>query len=208
MHQQTQQLIVAAIILAAGASSRMGRPKQLLDWGGQPLIRIVAEQALAARLDPVLVVVGNAGDAVAAALAGLRLRTIANPAYAEGQSTSLRAGIAALGPKVDAAMVLLGDQPFVTPALIDQIVALWRTTGAAIVAPRYRGQRGNPVLFARAVFPELLAISGDQGARGVLAADPTRIHYVPIDDPRPFVDIDTPDDYMRLLTDRRMTSDE
>src|SRR5262245_63501299 len=85
---------IAAIILAAGSASRMGRPKQLLDWGGRPLVRVVAEHALAARLDRVLVVVGAASDAVAAALAGLPVELVENPAYAEGQSTSLRAGVA------------------------------------------------------------------------------------------------------------------
>lgn len=189
---------VAAIILAAGASSRMGRPKQLLDWRGLPLIRAVAEQALAAQTDQVLVVVGAAGDAVAQALEGLSLRIVANPRAAEGQSTSLRAGVAALGPEVGAALILLGDQPFVAAPLLDRIIAAWRATGATIVAPVYQGQRGNPVLFARAVFPELLAVAGDQGARGVVAADPTRVHALPFDDLRPLADIDTPEDYDRL----------
>ena len=190
---------IAAIILAAGSASRMGRPKQLLDWGGRPLVRVVAEHALAARLDRVLVVVGAAGDAVAAALAGLPVELVENPAYAEGQSTSLRAGVAALGPHVDAALVLLGDQPLVTPAIVQRLIDEWRASGAAIVAPLYRGRRGNPVLFARSVFDELLGIQGDQGARAILAADPARIHPVRFDDDRPLADIDTPEDYERLV---------
>jgi molybdenum cofactor cytidylyltransferase len=189
---------VAGIILAAGASSRMGRQKQLLDWGGRPLVRAVAEQALAARLDQVIAVVGSARDEVTAALAGLPLRVVANPAYAEGQSSSLRAGVAALGPEVTATLILLGDQPFVSAAIIDRIVAAWRATGAAIVAPLYQGQRGNPVLFARPIFPQLLTLVGDQGARALLAADPARVYLVPFDDPRPLADIDTPEDYERL----------
>jgi molybdenum cofactor cytidylyltransferase len=191
---------IAAIILAAGSASRMGQPKQLLDWGGRPLVRVVAEHALAAQLDRVLVVVGAAAEAVAVALAGLPAEIVENPAYVEGQSTSLRTGIAALGPEVDAALVLLGDQPFITPAIVERIVGAWRASGAAIVAPVYRGQRGNPVLFARAVFDELLAIQGDQGARAILAADPARVHLVPFDDDRPLADIDTPEDYLRLRT--------
>jgi molybdenum cofactor cytidylyltransferase len=184
----------------------MGRPKQLLDWDGRPLVRAAAEVALAARLDPLLVVVGGAQDAVAAALAGLPLQLIANPEYVAGQSTSLRAGIAALGQDADAVVVLLGDQPFVTAAIVERLVAEWRASEAAIVAPTYAGQRGNPVLFARPMFPELLAIQGDQGARGVLAADRARVRVVAFDDPRPLADIDTPDDYERLLSKQKADS--
>jgi molybdenum cofactor cytidylyltransferase len=176
----------------------MGRPKQLLDWDGRPLVRAAAETALAARLSPLLVVVGGAQSQVAEALAGLPLRIVANPNYAAGQSTSLRAGITALDNDAGAVVVLLGDQPFVTPTIVEQLVAAWRSSRAAIVAPTYAGQRGNPVLFARAVFPELLAIQGDQGARAVLAADRARVHLVAFDDPRPLADIDTPEDYERL----------
>src|SRR5260221_9258633 len=140
---------VAALILAAGASSRMGRPKQLLDWQGRPLVRAAAEVALAAKLDPLLVVIGGAQSQVADALAELPLQVIANPDYAAGQSTSLRAGIAALGQDVDAVVVLLSDQPFVTAAIVEQLVAEWQASEALIVAPTYAGQRGNPVLFAR-----------------------------------------------------------
>ena len=186
---------VAAVVLAAGASSRMGRPKQLLDWDGRPLVRAAAEVALAARLDPLLVVIGGAQAQVADALVGLPVRTIVNPDYAAGQSTSLRAGIAALGQDADAVMVLLGDQPFVTVAIVERLVAEWRASGAVIVAPTYAGERGNPVLFDRSMFPELLSIQGDQGARAVLAADRARVRLVAFDDPRPLTDIDTPEDY-------------
>jgi molybdenum cofactor cytidylyltransferase len=191
---------VSGLILAAGASSRMGQPKQLLDWGGRPLVRAAAEVALAAHLGPVLVVVGSAREAVVAALDGLPLRIVANLEYAAGQSTSLRTGIAALGPEVAAVVVLLGDQPFVTAAIVERLTAEWRASAAPIVAPLYAGQRGNPVLFARAVFPELLAVQGDQGARAVLSADQSRVRLVPFDDLHPLADIDTPEDYQRLLS--------
>lgn len=190
--------IVAAVVLAAGAATRMGQPKQLLDWDGQPLVRQAVTTALEAGLAPVLVVLGSVHTAVAAALEGLPVHPVLNPSYAEGQSTSLRAGVAALGHLADAAVVLLGDQPFVTAAIVGRLVQVWRATGRPIVAPVYAGQRGNPVLFARAVFPELLAVAGDQGARAVLAADRSRVELVPFDDARPLVDIDTPEDYERL----------
>ncbi len=110
----------------------------------------------------------------------------------------MRTGIAALGPNVDAVVVLLGDQPFVSAAIVERIVAEWQATHAPIVAPLYRGQRGNPVLFARSVFDELLAVQGDQGARSLLSAHAAEIHLVPFEDTRPLADIDTPEDYQRL----------
>lgn len=192
---------VAGVILAAGASSRMGRPKQLLNWGGRPLVRVAAEHALAS-LDHVVVVVGGASAEVAAALGDLAVEIVVNNAYAEGQSTSLRAGIAALAPDVAAALVLLGDQPFVTPGVIDRIVAAWRQSRLPIAAPVYRGQRGNPVLFAHDIFPELLTVRGDQGARDILRANPSRVQLVSFNDDRPLADIDTPEDYASLIGNR------
>lgn len=189
---------IAGILLAAGTASRMGHQKQLLDWDGQPLIRAIAQHALAATLNPLIVVLGSAATDIAHALDGLPLQHIINPAYAQGQSTSLRAGIAALPPTTAAALILLSDQPFVTTAIIKRIIAEWQNTGAAIIAPTYAGQRGNPVLFARSLFPELMALVGDQGARGILAADPSRITNVTFADPHPLADIDTRADYERL----------
>lgn len=193
---------VAGIVLAAGAASRMGQPKQLLDWGGAPLVRVVALAALAAGLNELLVVTGRASEQVEQALADLSARCVYNAEYAQGQGTSLRAGVAALSPQTDAALILLGDQPFVTPATIAAIVAAWRSDGPPIVAPRYRGVRGNPVLFARPLFPELLAVTGDQGARAILAARAGSIQYVDFDDDRPLADIDTIEEYQRLAPGR------
>ncbi|MEN9934151.1 MAG: hypothetical protein RLZZ387_730 [Chloroflexota bacterium] len=190
---------IAGIILAAGSASRMGRPKQLLDWGGRPLVRVVVEQAVAAGLWPVLVVVGAAGAEVAAALEGLPVEIVPCPDYSAGQSASLRAGVAALDPEVAAAVVLLADQPFVTAAIIAALAGEWRAGGGPIVAPVYRGVRGNPVLFGRVVLPELLAVTGDKGARAVIASDSSRVRQVLFDDDRPLADIDTPEEYERLL---------
>jgi molybdenum cofactor cytidylyltransferase len=153
---------------------------------------------LAIPLDRVLAVTGARHEAVAAALAHLPIQIIHNSAYRTGQSTSLHTGIAALGPDIAAAIVILGDQPFVTTAMMAALVAAWRSSGAAIVAPRFAGRRGNPVIFARPLFADLLAIEGDQGARSLLQARANSILTVDFDDERPLADIDTPEEYRRL----------
>jgi molybdenum cofactor cytidylyltransferase len=187
--------MIAVIVLAAGASTRMGRQKLTLPLAdGRPLVRAAVEQVLAADLDDVVVVLGREAEAVASALRGLPIRTVVNPRYAEGQSTSLRAGLDALAQDTEAAVVALGDQPLPDPRLLRQLVEAFRTSGLPIVAPVYRDGRGNPVLFASAVFDELRRVEGDRGGRSVIARDPARVAEVPVDAPMP-ADIDTPDDY-------------
>ena len=187
--------MIAVVVLAAGTSSRMGRQKLLLPVGeGRALLRLSVERVLAGGLDDVVVVLGRDADEVAAALSGLPVRTVLNPRYAEGQSTSLRAGLGALRPGTEAVVVALGDQPLPDPGLIGRLVAVFRDTRRPVVAPRYRDGRGNPVLFAAALFDELRAVTGDQGGRGVIAADPGRVAEVVVDTPMP-ADIDTWADY-------------
>ena len=187
--------MIAAIVLAAGASTRMGRQKLTLPMAdGRALVRLAVEQVLAAGLDETVVVLGGDAEAVSAVLAGLPVRTVANPRYAEGQSTSLRAGLDALGPGTEAVVIALGDQPLPDPGVVRRLVAAFRETGRPIVVPVYRDGRGNPVLFGSALFGELRAVTGDQGGRGVIAGDPDRVAEVPVDAPMP-ADIDTPEDY-------------
>jgi molybdenum cofactor cytidylyltransferase len=187
--------MIAAIVLAAGASTRMGRQKLVLPLAdGRPLVRAAVEQVLAAGFDDVVVVLGREADAVAAALRELPVRTVLNARYAEGQSTSLRAGLDALPADTEAAVVALGDQPVPDPRLIRRLVETFRATGRPIVAPVYRDGRGNPVLFAASVFEELRRVEGDQGGRSVIARDPGRVAEVQVDAPMP-ADIDTPADY-------------
>jgi molybdenum cofactor cytidylyltransferase len=187
--------VIAAIVLAAGASTRMGRQKLTLPMpDGRPLVRVAVEQVLAAGLDDTVVVLGGDAEAVGAALAGLPIRAVTNPRYAEGQSTSLRAGLEALRSGTTAALVALGDQPLPDPAVIGRLVGALSGPGRAIALPRYRDGRGNPVLFAASVFDELLAVTGDRGGRDVVARDPRRVAEVLVDAPMP-ADIDTPADY-------------
>ncbi|NNJ13525.1 nucleotidyltransferase family protein [Chloroflexales bacterium ZM16-3] len=189
------------ILLAAGTSSRMGKPKQLLEWGGRPLVRHVAEQALASQMTGLVIVIGAAANAVRAALVGLDgpVLIVENPDYASGQASSLRAGLSALPGTARAAMVLLVDQPLVTPALIDQIIAGYGTNPQALaLIPSYRGRRGNPVLLAHGLFEELRTLKGDVGARDVLARHAAEVAQIAVDDPAVTTDMDTPEDYMGI----------
>ncbi len=191
---------IAAVILAAGASTRFGQCKQLLDWNGRPLVAHVADVALEAGLEPVIVVVGCAAQDVISALDGLPVRVVMNWRWAEGMSASVQIGLAALPPEAEAAIFLQSDQPLVTPALIRAMAERMQESGASIVHPAHAGRRGTPVLFARRHFPELVAVSGDRGGRGLIERYADEVATVEVDDPTVLADIDTPDDYERLST--------
>ncbi len=186
---------VAAIVLAAGGSVRMGQPKQLLTIGGRPMVRRVAEVVCGTGLAQVVVVVGAGSAAVAQALAGLPVTIVVNEAWANGLSTSMRVGIRTLRPEIQAALIVLADQPALTPDLLKTLVVRYRATGAPIVAPFFRGRRGNPVLFDRMLFPELLAIEGDQGGRALLSRYGQQMERVDVNDAAVTIDIDTRQDY-------------
>lgn len=192
--------MIAGIVLAAGSSSRLGRPKQLLPLAGEPLIRRTVRRILASSLDELFVVVGHEAEAVTAALSDLPARIVYNPNAARGQSTSVLAGLDALPANAEAALFLLADQPGIDPAVIDALIAAWRESRAPIAAPRYTGGIGNPVLFDRRVFPELMSLQGDAGARPVVRAhrEAGDLLLVPIDAPAP-PDVDTEADYAALL---------
>jgi molybdenum cofactor cytidylyltransferase len=190
--------VIAAIVLAAGTASRMGRPKLLLPMAdGRALVRLSVERVLAGDPDAIFVVVGAEASAVETALRGLPITVVVNPRYAEGQATSLRAGLAALGPETEAVLVALGDQPLPDPTIVRRLITTFRETGGPIVVPRYREGRGNPVVFAASLFDELEAVTGDQGARGVVAREPGRVREVVIDAATPR-DVDTWADYEAL----------
>ncbi len=198
---------VAGIILAAGLGRRMGSPKLLLPWQGRPIVRHVAETALASHLVEVLAVTGHAGDQVASALADLPLRIVHNPEYETGLSTSLHAGIRALGERSSAVLIMLADQPLLTPTIIDRLLEAYWTSRAPVVVAVAGPRRGNPVLFERGLYPELLRIQGDQGARRVIEAHRSELQSVEVDE-RIFYDVDTPAAYSRLIHgSARLTED-
>lgn len=187
---------VAGVLLAAGEGRRFGDVaggKLLAPLAGRPLVRHAAEGLLRAGLGDVVVVTGAAHERIAEALAGLRVRLVPNPRAAEGMGTSVAAGVAALGHDVAAAVIALGDQPRVPDAVLAALLHEWRATGNPIVAPRYAGVRGNPVLFDAVLFRHLATLTGDEGARGLIARHAAQVRYVDVAEAMP-ADVDTVED--------------
>lgn len=167
--QEVRKPVTAAIVLAAGTSSRMGgRNKLLLEVGGEPLVRRVVGTAVEAGLDPVVVVVGHEADGVRAALDGIACRTVDNPDYERGMTTSLRAGIAALPAGTPAAVMILADMPRVTPGMLAELAAAHAAERPPLVLSEYGGVLAPPTLFDRALFAELLALPDDRCPRSVV----------------------------------------
>jgi molybdenum cofactor cytidylyltransferase len=194
--------VIAAVVLAAGLSRRMGQAKLLMKVSGKAIIRYVVESVLAGGVDSVWVVTGPDVEPIEAALNGLEVQIAVNLAPEEGQAGSVRAGIAALPPSVEAVLIALGDQPLLAPSIIPALLAARRASPKLIVAPRYRDGQGNPVLFKREMFPELLRLTGDQGARPIIQTEPARVEWVDLDLPMP-PDVDTPDDYEKIRANLR-----
>jgi len=186
---------IAALVLAAGRSTRMGGPNKLLaEISGRPLVRIAVDEALASRASAVVVVTGHQRDRVDTVLQGLKIKTVHNPDYADGLSTSLRAGLNALPANVDGVVVLLADMPQVDAALINRLIdAFDPGKGALAVVPTIEGKRGNPVLWSRRFFPDLLALEGDVGARHLIGQYAEAVVEVPVTGKGALADIDTPD---------------
>jgi molybdenum cofactor cytidylyltransferase len=183
---------ITALILAAGQGSRFGaEPKLLAELDGKPLVRHVAEAALASQAGSVIVVVGEREAEIRAALGGLPVVYQPNPAFAQGLSTSLQAGFNARPEASEAVIVLLGDMPRVSPALIDGLIATWRDGGQPeAVVPVHGGRRGNPVLLATRLAPEIDELTGDTGAGPLLRGRPGVLEWA-TDDPAVAADVDT-----------------
>ena len=188
---------IGAVLLAAGAASRYGQPKQLLDYHGQPFVRVVAETALKAGLSPVVVVCGAHGQAVSQALAGLPVIIVQNPDWQAGQSTSVRAGLSQLPPRTGGAVFLLADQPQVSVELLRALVERHSQDLPPVLAPYVFDQRANPLLFDRVTFADMQTLTGDTGGRALFSKFSPR--YLNWYDRRLLLDVDTPQDYTRLL---------
>jgi len=188
---------LAAVILAAGRSTRMGALNKLtVEVGGQAMVRHAAEAALASRARPVLVVVGHQAQAVRAALAGLDVTFVDNPTYALGLSSSLKRGIRALPAQCEGALILLGDMPGITASHLERLMAAF--TPGAIVVPTHGDRRGNPVLWPAVCFAPMLRLRGDAGAKRLLARYQTRVREVDLASAAIFADVDTPEALRRL----------
>ncbi|HVB09847.1 MAG TPA: nucleotidyltransferase family protein [Bacillota bacterium] len=192
--------MTGAIVLAAGRSSRMGRSKIMLPLGTRPVLAWTLDHVLAAGIEDIVLVTGPDTPDPVAVIGEAPVRLAHNPRAREGMSTSIQVGLLALHPATDAAFVVLADQPTIGPDIYRALLERYMAGQPAIVAPVYRGEQGNPVLFDRSVFAELFGLEGDVGGRAVIRRDPARLAQVDIDrDPPP--DVDTPDAYRRLAAD-------
>jgi molybdenum cofactor cytidylyltransferase len=184
--------------LAAGTSSRLGRPKQLLELGGKVVLQHVLDAAEASSLEEIVLVLGAEADQVRARVRlPHRARVALNRDFQAGQSGSLKAGLAATDPSIEAAVVLLGDQPGVRPDAIDAVIGAWATEPGPIVRAAYGGRPAHPILLARSVWAEAEGVRGDEGARPILAAHPDWVRTVEVGGDPP-EDIDTEADYVRI----------
>lgn len=195
---------IAGVVLAAGGSTRLGQPKQLLDWRGEPFIRTVVNTALQANLWPLVVVTGAYASDVESALDGFDLIIAHNERWHEGQASSIRAALKTLSSNGDESraknpggvVFLLADQPQVTSTVLRALTEEHARTMAPVIAPMVMDRRANPVLFDRVTFPDLMQLSGDVGGRGIFSRH--RIHYLPWHDEALLLDVDTLEDYKRL----------
>ena len=185
---------IAALLLAAGKSSRMGANKMLAEIDNVPMVARTAQRLLSSRARPIVAVLGNEADAVDAALGRLPVERIRNPNFADGLSTSLKCGLAALPPDIDAVIVCLGDMPQIAGRDLDRLIAAFNPLeGRAIIVPTRRGKRGNPVLWARRFFPEMAELAGDVGAKHLIGEHADLVAEVEMDSDGVLVDIDTPE---------------
>lgn len=193
--------MVAAIVLAAGLSSRVGKPKLLLPLNGRSLIRRTVERVITAgggEWKEVVVVLGHEAERIQQELEGLPIRIILNPRFAMGMSASLIAGLQAISPQAEGAMIFLGDQPLVSTEVVRRLLSVFRESQRSIVVPVYGGVRGNPVLFSSSLFSELTTVQGDKGGREVVMRDPERVAAMAFPSDLAPRDVDTWEDYEAL----------
>jgi molybdenum cofactor cytidylyltransferase len=192
-------MTVSAIVLAAGASSRMGSQKQLLRLGSKSLLEHTIGHVQASRVDEIIVVLGSAAEAIRPNIpAATNIKVVVNEDFAAGMGSSLNRGLAELSPQSDATLVVLADQPLVKAATINRLIDEYQRHKPQILIPLYRGFRGNPVLLDRSVFPEIARLKGDTGCRAIFGDHLENISKVEVEDPGILLDADRPEDLARL----------
>ena len=190
--------MIAAIVLAAGQSLRMGRPKMVLPWGNTTVIGHVVSTLLEGGVDNVVVVTGGARAEVETALSGLSVCLVFNPSYAETEMLdSFKAGLLALGPAVDATLVALGDQPQMQVQVVQEVIDTYQQGGFPVVVPSYQNKRGHPWLLERTLWAGVIGLSHPASMRDFLKVHAGDIHYLLVDTPTVLQDLDTPQDYER-----------
>ena len=191
---------ISGIILAAGLSTRMGEPKQLLPFGGSTIIETVIDNLLASKLNEVIVVVGHEAKKVRARIRHKPVKIVYNPDYKEGMLTSAQCGVGQISASADAFAMTLVDLPLITPDLVNLVIDTYVQTGGGIAVPSYNYRRGHPVIFNRRYTVDLLALDGDSGGvRSLFRKYADDIHYVTVDTDRVLRDIDYREDYEEAL---------
>ena len=194
---------IGLIILAAGSASRMGEPKQLLTYQGRSLIRHAVEVALNSVCQHVVVVLGAYAEQIKPEVENLAIKLVENTIWSEGMSSSIRAGINALeenNPKLNAAIITLADQPLISAEVFNRLVEAYQNTGKFIIASAYADVVGVPALFDRTLFPELINLQGDRGAKALTSKYTNNLISISV--PEATIDIDTPDDYKNIYISR------
>ena len=195
---QPEAARIAAVILAAGQSRRMGQPKMILPWGNHTVIEQVVSVLVEAGVGEIVAVVGGARRQVEAALDGLPVRAVFNPRFDEAEMTaSLQTGLASLSPDIPASLVVLGDQPQIERTIVVAVMEAFRATNAELVIPSYQMRRGHPWLIARSEWDGVWALQPPDTMRDFINRHADRIHYLNVDSPSVLKDLDTPGDYAR-----------
>jgi molybdenum cofactor cytidylyltransferase len=184
--------MISAVLLAAGRATRFGQCKQLVPVDGKPLLQHALDHLRASNVDHVVIVLGAHADEIRDATAFDGEHVVVNPDFADGISTSIRAGLRALPDETEAALIVLGDQPYVSPRTINALIDEFRRTHAEVIVPTFNGQRGNPVIVNSALFPEMMQIRGDIGCRSLFGRH--EVAKLAVDDRDTLTDIDTPED--------------
>lgn len=191
---------IGVILLAAGSSSRLGRPKQLIHFQGQSLLQRSIDSVPGTGLTPKLVVLGANSPEISAAVKLNGFTIVHNEEWQEGIASSIRAGVSEtvkLNPNIAHILFMLSDQPFVSIRLIEELISVHKKSGKRITASEYQGDFGVPAIFSKSLIPELLGLAGDQGAKQIMKRYPDEVAFVNFESG--YIDLDTPDDYERLL---------